>query len=735
MRLLAAVPAIVVVVLVGACPAGAQDPPAPPAAPPPPPPSSVIESLPERVLTPPRVEQAPLPGGTETITLALRREVETLDVPYATTVETAEDIRERRNARNLPDALLRLPSTVVQKTGAGQSSPFIRGFTGYHNLMLIDGVRLNHSALRSGPNQYWSTVDAYTVGRLEVARGPHSVLWGSDAVGGAVYVVPRRRECFAPGLHLGGGVFTRYAGAEDAIFVRAEVEGNSGPLGWLGGVTWRNYGDLTSGAGKLPYTAYDEYSADLRLDRRLSACATLTLAAQHVRQDDVPRTHSTIFAVPFAGSTVGTELRRELDQSRDLVYARLEWEGAGGLFPSGHALLSWQRQDELQVRERTGGRVDRSSFRVDTLGAAVQLERPMGCTVLTVGADAWHDEVDSARDNFLAGAYTGSEVQGPLGDDAAYDLVGVYAQLSWRCGRWEWIPGLRFTYAAADAQRVDNPLVAGSNPATPGNVIAVEDDWTALVGSVRAVYRAGPCWNLYGGLSQAFRAPSLSDLTAFESTSVVETPAPDLDPDRYLGAELGAKTEQRNLSGNVALWALRLDDTIVRSPTGALISGVPEVRKDNVGDGWLWGVEVEAAWRLHPCWTVLGNAWWMDGEVDQLDAALVKRRHHFDRLPPFTSLLGLRYEPPRGRAWAQLEWVHAGKADRLSFQNETDTQRIPPGGTPGYDVLHLRAGYRLSRHADLLAALENLTDENYRIHGSGLNEPGFNVVLGLDLRW
>ncbi|MFP6893628.1 MAG: Plug domain-containing protein, partial [Opitutales bacterium] len=65
--------------------------------------------------------------------------------PWATERIDADDMR--LTARSMPEALSGLPSVLVQKTALGQSSPYVRGFTGYHNLLLVDGIRLNHSAM------------------------------------------------------------------------------------------------------------------------------------------------------------------------------------------------------------------------------------------------------------------------------------------------------------------------------------------------------------------------------------------------------------------------------------------------------------------------------------------------------------------------------------------------------------------------------------------------------------
>jgi outer membrane receptor protein involved in Fe transport len=61
--------------------------------------------------------------------------------------------------------------------------------------------------------------------------------------------------------------------------------------------------------------------------------------------------------------------------------------------------------------------------------------------------------------------------------------------------------------------------------------------------------------------------------------------------------------------------------------------------------------------------------------------------------------------------------------DRLALSDQSD-QRIPLGGTPGFAVVDLRAGYRWQPHFLVAGVLENLADAPYRYHGSSVNGPG-----------
>jgi iron complex outermembrane receptor protein/hemoglobin/transferrin/lactoferrin receptor protein len=139
-----------------------------------------------------------------------------------------------------------------QQTAHGQASPFIRGHTGQQTLLLFDGIRLNNSTYRKGPNQYFFTVDAQTVHSIEVTRGGASTRYGSDAIGGVLDAKP-----LGPRTHLGqGGVFLH----PRAAFRAATADSEYGYRVQLGGqldghpeqllIAWRQGGGRPLRKGK-----------------------------------------------------------------------------------------------------------------------------------------------------------------------------------------------------------------------------------------------------------------------------------------------------------------------------------------------------------------------------------------------------------------------------------------------------------------------------------------------------
>ena len=667
-----------------------------------------------------------VPGSAsvgETVVTASRRRTPTLDTPWSAETIDAERILAEAY-RTTPQAMRDVPGIFVQETSYGQGSPYIRGFTGFRTLLLVDGIRINHSAMREGPNQYWSTLDPLSVARYEVVKGPGSSAWGSDAIGGTVQALTKSPFDFGPGV-LSGEALYRYATADRSHVGHVDLAGRASDTTglWLG-LSVKDFDDVRGGdsTGKQPNTGYDEWDGAAKLEHWTSDETRIVLGWQRVEQNNVPRTHSTIFAVPFEGTTVGSDRRRDLDQDRELLYAQLLGDGLRGAIERFRAGVSWQRQDETRNRVRGNLARERQGFDLDTLGFLLDATtRETGIGTLTFGADWYHDEVDSFS--------TTNPVQGPVADDASYDLVGVFLEDELDLHpRLTMTLGGRFEYAAADAESVLDPVSSTET--------SIEDDWSNVVGSVRFLFRlSDDVLHAFAGVSQGFRAPNLSDLTRFDTarSNEFEIPAPGLDPEHFTQYEVGLKQAGERFSSQIALFYTDVEDQIVRVPTGNVnTSGEFEITKRNAGDGYVWGVELQGVLAVDEAWELFGSVAFQEGKVDTFPTSTpVEEREYIDRVMPLTGRLGARWSDELGRGWAETALRLAGDADKLSTRDEGDTQRIPPGGTPGYAILDLRGGWRLSEVCRLELALENVFDEDYRVHGSGTNAPGRNLIVGL----
>lgn len=679
------------------------------------------------------------------VVTATARPESRFELPFAVQSLDGEDLVNGKLTRSVPEALEDVAGVMVQKTSQGQGSPYLRGFTGFRNVFLIDGIRLNNSVLREGPNQYWNTVDAFGLDELEVVKGPVSVLYGSGAIGGTVNALTREpRVAVGDAATFGGSLFWRLASAEGSNVGRLEL-GGALPSGlrWIVGGTRKSFGDVDGGSdvGEQPRTGYREDDVDFKLRYALTGGSELVASFQQVAIDDAWRTHKTIFGRSFRGTTVGDELRRVLDQERSLGYLKLHHDRrgtsgspGGGLFDSLTASLSWHRQQEERDRLRRDNRRDLQGFDVDTLGFRLRFHKATEKGAWTYGAESYRDTVDSFRLNFdRQGVLSSASIQGPVADDADYWLQGTYVQYQSILGqRLHVTMGLHYTHAQASADKVADPVNGGT--------FALDDSWDQVVSNLRfsLPLDAPGRVRLFGGVSQAFRAPNLSDLTRFDSarSNEIETPSPDLEPEEFIAYELGLKVETLRSSLEISTYYTDIDQLIVRTPTGRIVDGDFEVTKRNGGSGFSRGVELQAQTRRAERWLAFATVTWMEGEVDTFPTATSpKVREPLDRLMPMTAHFGLRWQESGKPWWIEGVVTVADRQDRLSSRDRADSQRIPPGGTPGYDVWTVRAGWELSERWTLSAGVENLTDTSYRVHGSGVNEAGRNLIAAAALRF
>ena len=378
------------------------------------------------------------------------------------------------------------------------------------------------------------------------------------------------------------------------------------------------------------------------------------------------------------------------------------------------------------MRVRTAG-VGAQQFEVGTLGAFAQFESDLGALgTLTYGVDYYRDDIDSRSTGVGANA-----IQGQVGDKGTYDLFGAFVQDEVDLGGGlSAQAGVRYTYAAADADSVRSPT---SN--TTG--IAVNDSWDEVTANVNLRQELTERWNVYAGASQGFRAPTLSDLTSFTvaRSGEQEIASPGLDAEHFLGYEIGSKVRTGELQLQAAWYWTDIEDQIVRTPTGSTVGTppLPAIAKSNAGDGYVQGTELQLSYEVVERTTAFVVNSWQYGRVDGFDASRNPITDYTSRIMPMTTIVGVRWESQPGDFHCGTEVVRAEDADKLSVGDQADTQRIPPGGTPSYTLWNLRCGFRLDERATLEVACENVTDVDYRVHGSGSNGLGRNFLVGMSV--
>lgn len=681
------------------------------------------------------------------VVTASRIEQSNSSVPYTVTYLDAEYMADETR-RTLPEALQYTPGILVQKTAHGHGSPFIRGLTGRQNLLLMDGIRVNNSSYRSGPVQYWNTIDPLSLDHIELIKSQGSVLYGSDAAGGTLNAFGKYsgfRDRDAGASFVGGSASYEFrANGQGSHIGRLETEtGIGGKFGILLGISAKEYGDISDDAiGRMKGTGYPEQDLDLRFDWALTPDSTITFAHYQVNQDDISRWHRTL---NNPGWTHGDHIAAPgkwtsnlYDHERSLTYLRYSGENpvAGSWIKRWNATLSYQTNSESEFQNRfpdraaTDGSVLRQSeIDVETTGIDLSFESPLGSGVLVYGVDYYHDEVDSS--GFQSDAIGGPRVESlPIADDSRYDLFGAFAQYAWTpVERFELTGGGRYTYAEASPGRYRD---------SAGTIQGGDSEhWDAMVGSLRGIYTLDKNWNVYGGVSQAFRAPNLDDLTGnlTAKSGTTSLGSIDLDPERFITYEIGARHTTDTTALNLAVFYTDSKDLIVSTFTDSTLGTAIAT---NAGDGYIYGVELEGAWKFHPQWTLSGFAAWQDGRTETptfLGSGVADDKPNTRNLP-LTGSLALKWTDSTERFWVEGRVLASTREDRITAADQAaDNQRIPTGGTPGYIVTSLHAGWQASDVLAVHCGVENLSDEDYRIHGSGQNEAGLTGIFGVKVKW
>jgi len=627
--------------------------------------------------------------------------------------------------RSLPRAIAKAAGVWVQETSLGGGAPVIRGLLGNQILVVVDGVRLNDSTTRYGPNQSLNMIDPAFVERVDLIRGANSVIYGSDAVGGVISIWTRRPP-ITPEDSVGLDVGLSAVSSSSGLRADAVYSGSAGGFGWVLGGTQADWGDLTLGGGEeQPFTGYESEGRFASLETALERDRSLRFVVRRHRDFDVPRTDK-LYA-GFGQSAPKNEDYRYSLQDRSGYLMTYTDDAVGGFADIFQLRVSLHTYVEERDKRKTGS--DTTTFEQDDVrSAGVGGDWKLtagGRHDLTFGFDHFADVVDSIRIDTDTLTGTSTLRDGTFAPGAEYSSTGVFLQDELRdVGAWDVTFGARYS-------RYDFAFDEF------GGGAHVEGDFDSFVASAEAARELGEGTRLVAVLSQGFRAPNLDDLAQDgDWAGGTEVHNPDLEPEESLTAELVLEWSRSKYDASLAAFATQIDGYIGRILTDVgdpATTGDEEYLRINSGELALTGLEYSAR-------RYLGDGPFSLG----MQAAYVRGRQHDEneesldgvharRIPPIFGRASLRYDSPdpgEKIEWSELSLVFAQEQDRLHPEDVNDP-RIDPDGTDNWATLNIDVGGRLNEAFDWNIGLHNLLDERYRVHASGFDAPGFGLVFGL----
>lgn len=665
----------------------------------------VVIALPLLAQEPAIEKDTVLQSLNEVVVTAQRSKQQNIYVPYSVNTVSRQTLDEF-NPRTTPEALVGVNGVFVQKTNHGGGSPFIRGLTGNQTLILVDGIRMNNSTFRYGPNQYLNTIDAYTINRIEVAKGTGSVQYGTDAIGGVVQIITKEPLFSEAKKTFHGKVIGKYMTGDMEKTIRGEANYSGKKFAFIGGVSRRSFGDLIGGdtTGKQYFSGYEEWSFDAKAKFLLKENIQLTFANQFLRQDNVPVYHK-IKLENFAIN--------EMDpQQRLFNYARLNIAGKSSLFNQTEITISNQHSIEGRNSQKNGSTSLRKEKDVtNSIGFTTDISSTINKNwTANSGFEIYHDKVGSTRQDLNTQTGAVVDKRGLYPDDSKYSNYSLYSLHHFTFSKWTIDAGLRFNTFSI---RISDTTL-GSVKISP----------SAVVGNAAILFRLHRNHNLYVSFSSGYRAPNVDDMGTLGIVDFrYEVPTADLLPEKSMHTELGYKFQGKQFSGTIAAYYMHLSNLITRvKMDGQIISSYQVYQKENTESAFIKGAEAEFNWQIVKSITFGGGIAYAYGQN-------LTKAEPLRRVPPLNGRLTGTYRKNKWFATAELHF--ASQQDRLA-QGDKEDNRIPAGGTPGWEVINLYGGYKLKKvHVGI--GLQNVLNEDYRTHGSGINGAGKSAWISLSI--
>lgn len=581
------------------------------------------------------------------VVTATRTEQKLADTLSPVTVITADDI-ERLQSKDIYELLNRIPGLTFARSGGSGSTTdiFLRGTNSSQTLILVDGIRINSATLGTTNIQH---LDPAQIERIEVVRGTHSSLYGSDAIGGVISITTKKG---APGLQAslttGAGSFDARENAVNFSAGNADSRFNLGLKHYEeNGFDRTEDNTRTSGDDDAYKNTSIAIGGSHHFTERFSGDLHYSRNKGESEYDE--NCWDAGFTTQFNCSPY--EIFDIESMSAKLNAMALDnWKVS---LLAGHSSDLSKVRDELVTPATVPG--SRNEFKTSRDSFSFQNDLSIDNQTITLGFDYYDDKVDADFDS-------GAQIQ----ETSRFNKAG-FIQYQTKVYNQTIILG---------ARNDDNQQ------------FGTADTWSVSWGmplsnmaDISVAYATG------------FKAPSFNALywpITFGPGDFIGNP--DLQPEESKNIDVTLKIQQNWGTWEASIYEYHIDDLIVNGP----IPGDPLFRWSafNVNQAEIEGFELSANAALAD-WSISPSYSYVSAKDEATDNYLPRRTQH---------TIQLDIDRDFGKFDAGLSWLtHSHR-----YNNVANTQRLD-----GYGILDARLAYEPVKHLRLMLKLNNLLDKNY----------------------
>lgn len=662
----------------------------------------------------------------DVVVTASRVEQQLADVNMSVSVITSEDIAEMSGAKTIADLLeSKVPGIQVKNDGGqGIDRIKIRGEDAFRTLVMIDGQRISEQKSMSGVPLL---IDPSQVERIEVIRGPASVLYGSDAIGGAINIITKKGGEDSFGATVSAGLDTSSNGKE----LSGSIFGSANGWKYRFGGAIRDADDIDTPAGEMPHTEFNSKAANAFLSYDIDPNKTVGLSLSHFDLDfmsgaisyapedfyvDVPewkRTRGAIFG-EFKNLTENlARLRIDISQERNTKLME------------NHVNPSTNTSKAPSINSYADNTLDTSSLNAQT-------DWIIGDNhYLITGYEFSYDDLDALSETYLdLSSITPIMSQPLLSKDQSFSGYqmrhSVFANMeSTLFEDWVFNYGVRYTWVKNDMD-VNTPYSL-SMPSmgilgVPEGKFHYDNHDSKAVFNFGTTYKGFRNLTLRANWSQGYRTPLLQELFIDTSMGGELTYAnPDLKPETSDNFEIGARYTNGILTVDGSIFYSKADDYIT---TIAISDGINKYT--NMGEAETLGLELDTSIKL--------------GDFEPYTVLTLMRREYKENgikstksgTPKVMARYGVRYQNEYDSALFRFD-AYAVSQSKTEQWNFTEDKLNEDGSFSGFTTFNLTGGVSFGpkQAYSVDVGLYNITNKLYQT-SDAIYEPGRYFAMKLN---